>query len=101
MEVVIGVRGEDERRQAGLLHGNAQFLVQFADYGVVGRFVGLDLATGKFPQARHGLALRPLRQQHPALVIDQCGSNDQNGFHRKRPLSSKKDLIHRRGNREI
>ena len=44
VEILVAVRGEGERRQAGIPRVDAQFLVQFADEGVLGGFAVFNLA---------------------------------------------------------
>ena len=70
MEIVIGMAGEGERRQAGNLGLDAEFLVEFADQALLRRLAGLDLAAWKFPQAGKLLALRALRQKHAPVGVD-------------------------------
>ena len=49
-----------------------------------GVFALLDLAAGKFPQAGHGLALRPLGDQHALVGVDQrAGGDEQERRHRE------------------
>ncbi len=73
----VKMAGEYERRQAGLGHLDAQFLVQFADQALLRRLARLHLATGKFPKARQRLALRPLADQHPSVGVDEGAGRDQ------------------------
>ena len=49
MKIDIGVRGEGERREAGLLHLNPQLFAKLADERLFGPLSGLHLASGKFP----------------------------------------------------
>ena len=49
VEIGIGVRGEGERREAGLLHTNAELFAKLPDERLFGPLAGFDLATGKFP----------------------------------------------------
>ena len=50
---------------------DAQLLLELADQRRLGQLARLDLAAGKFPQARHRPAGRALLQQDPALAVDQ------------------------------
>ena len=49
MEIDISVRGERERREAGLLHLYAQLFAKLADERLFGPLSGFDFASGKFP----------------------------------------------------
>src|SRR5436309_14940888 len=80
METVIGMAREGQRRQTRLADGDADLFVQFADQGYFRPLARLDLATGEFPQAGQRLALRPLRDQHALVGIDQCAGNHQSKF---------------------
>ena len=77
MKVLIGVAGEGQRRQAGLLHGDADFLMQFADQRLFGALARIELAAGKFPQPGHRLAGRPLRDQDAPVDVDQRAGDHQ------------------------
>jgi len=48
-EIIVGVTGKGQRREAGFADGDADFLVQFADQRRFRPLAGLDLAAGKFP----------------------------------------------------
>ena len=77
MKVIIGVAGKGQRRETGFADADADFLVQFADQRLLRPLAGLDLAAGKFPQPRQRLALRPLRDQHALVGVDQrAGDHD-------------------------
>ena len=75
------MRREGERSKAALHRVDRQFLMQFPDQGGFGCFPVMDLAAGEFPQAGHALALRPLRQQHTAVGVDQRHGRDQQNGH--------------------
>ena len=77
MKIMVGVAGKGERREAGFVHGDTDFLVQFADQRRFRTLAGLDLAAGKFPQARERLAFRPMRDQHALVSIDQRAGDHQ------------------------
>src|ERR1700752_4661824 len=81
MEVRIAVAGESQRCQAGFLHDDTQFLVQFADQCFLRPLAIMNLAAGKFPEARHRFSGRTLRQQDAAISIDQGASYDKKDFH--------------------
>ena len=88
MKIVIGVAREGERREAGFLHGDADLLVQLADQGCFRPLAGFDLAAGKFPQARHHLSLRPLRDQDALVGVDERAGDhedDVDGNHVPEP----------------
>ena len=80
MEIIIGVAGEGQRRQARLLtvmpisSCSSRISVCFRP------LAGLDLAAGKFPQARHRLAFRPLRDQHALVGVDQRAGDHEGEF---------------------
>ncbi len=80
MEIIIGVARKGQRREAGFLHGDADFLVQFADQRRFRPLAGLDLAAGKFPQAGERLAWRPLRDQHALVGVDQRAGDHEGEF---------------------
>jgi SAM-dependent methyltransferase len=82
VEVLIGMAGEGQWREAGFLHGDPELLVQLADQRRFRPFAGLQLAAGKFPQAGQRLAFRPLCNQHAAVGINQSAGDDENHFHR-------------------
>ena len=81
MEVGIAVAREGQRREARLVDDDPQFLLQLPDQGLLGPFARLDLAAGKFPQARHRLACRTLRDQHAPVRIDQGASGNEDDLH--------------------
>ena len=63
--------GEAGRREGGRVDLDAQLLAQLADQSGLGQLALLDLAAGKFPQARHRPIRRALLQQDPARLVDQ------------------------------
>src|SRR5712671_7149047 len=82
MKIIVSVAGKGQRGEAGLAHGDTDFLVQFADQRCFRTFAGLDLAAGKLPQARERLALRPLRDQHALVGVDQRAGDHQDEIDR-------------------
>jgi hypothetical protein len=68
---------EGERGEAGLLHGDAEFLVEFPDQRLLWPFTQLDLAARELPEAGQLLALRPLRDQHAPVRIDERHGGDE------------------------
>ncbi len=77
MKIVVGMAGEGERRQAGYLGLDADFLLQFAHEALFRRLAGFDLAAGKLPQAGELLAFRPLGQKHASIGVDQRTGGNQ------------------------
>ena len=77
VEIFVAVRGEDEGRKTGGGDADAQFFLQFTDQANLRRLAGLELAAGKFPQARQRLAPRPLADQHASVAVDQGRGGDQ------------------------
>ena len=77
MEILIGVRGEADRRKAAFFDIDAQFLIKLTYQRRLRRFAVGELTAGKLPQAFEMLALWPLGDQHPAIDIDQGDSRDQ------------------------
>ena len=86
MEVLVGVAGEGQRRQAGLPHDNADFLFQLPDQRFLGPFAQFDLAAGKFPKTRHGFAGGALGQEDTAIGVDKRAGRDENEPHDKSRL---------------
>jgi hypothetical protein len=78
MEIVIGVAGEGERGKACRFHFYVQLLLELPDQARLWRLADFDLAAGKFPQACHRLACRPLRKQHAPIRIDEGAGGDEN-----------------------
>ena len=81
VEVVVSVAREGERREAGRLDHDAELFAELADQRLLRPFAGVDLAARKLPQALERLALRPLRQQHPAVRVDQRRRDDEDQPH--------------------
>ncbi|CDX42391.1 hypothetical protein MPLDJ20_50027 [Mesorhizobium plurifarium] len=94
MEIVIGMAGEGERRQARNLRFDAEFLMQFADQALLRRLAGLDLAAWKLPQPGELFTLGTLRQEDAPVGVDQRAGGDQ-----KQALSWWLDLAHAPGGR--
>ena len=74
--------GEYEGREAGLVDLDAQLLLQLPDQRRLRPLAGLDLAARELPQTRQLLALRPLRDQHAAVRIDECDGYHEDGLQR-------------------
>ena len=75
--------GEGQRREAVRFDRNAKLFLEFADERVFRPFAGVHLAAGKLPQALERLALRPLRQQHPPVGVDQRRRDDEHEPHER------------------
>gem|GEM_PF-6855189 len=81
MEAVVGVAGKGERRKAGDLRGDPEFLIKLPHQRLFRRFAGLDLTARKLPQPRQRFSLWPLRKQDTAVGIDQrAGGNEKKLF---------------------
>ena len=81
-----------EAKQAGASAAasvaDAELLVELADQSRLGQLARLDLAAGKFPQARHGAPGRAPLQQHPPFGVDQRRRHHghcRNFFHNRLP----------------
>src|SRR5262245_13445983 len=87
MKIRIGVAGEGERREAGFADDDAELLLELADQGRFGALARLDLAAGKFPQARHCFAGGALGEQHAAVRVHEGagGNQDEVCAHDLRP----------------
>ena len=83
MEILVGVAGESERREARRLDRDAELLAQFADQRVLRPLAGVDLAAGELPQALELFALRPPGDQHAAVDVDQRRRDDQEQLHER------------------
>ncbi len=70
MKLVVGVAGEGQRREAGLLDLNAKLFAQFADQGGFRALARFDLAAREFPETGQLLALRPLGDQDSIVRVD-------------------------------
>ena len=84
---------EGERVEIGLGDGDAEFFGKLAHQRGGGRFAGLDLATGKFPQPGKRLARRPLRHEHPAGAIDERCRHDIDAPHHALAQDDQLDAI--------
>jgi hypothetical protein len=71
------VAGEGEWRETGLANCYFQFLSQFPYECLLGPLTVLDLATWKFPQPGHRLALGPLCDEHAAVGVDKRAGGDE------------------------
>src|ERR1700688_4488367 len=80
MKRLVSMARKRQRREAGFLHGDADFLVQFADQRRFRPLARLNLAAGEFPQACERLSLRPLRDQHALVVVDQRAGDHEDYF---------------------
>ena len=85
MEIGIGVARESERREAGSLTLDAEFLAQFADQGVSGRSPASTLPPGNSHRPASCFPFRALRDQHAAVGIDQRDGDDEEKFHADGP----------------
>src|SRR3546814_5301402 len=61
--------------QARRLDVDRQFLRQFADERLLGRFAGFDLAAGKFPQPRHRPPFGAPLHEQPAIAVNERRSD--------------------------
>ena len=68
---------ECQRGETIFLHCYSQFFFEFANEALLGAFSGFDLAAGKLPQAGHRLTGRSLRNQDPAIGVDQSAGGDE------------------------
>src|SRR5262249_16380121 len=68
-----------------LVDADPQLLLQLPDQGLLRPLARLDLAAGKFPQARHRLAPRAPRDQHAGVRIDESASGDEDEVHAHDP----------------
>ena len=80
MEIVIGVARKGQRRETRLLHGDADFLVKFANERCFGPLAGLKLTAWKFPESCERFAFRPLRDQHALVGVDQGAGDNESEF---------------------
>ena len=83
MEILVGMAGEGQRRETAPLDVDAELFAQFARESGFRGLALLDLAAGKLPQARHGLALGTSREQHAAVAIDKSDGRDQDQVHER------------------
>ena len=81
MELGIGVAGEGQRREAFLLHGDAELLGEFADQRRFRPLAGLELAARELPEAGKLLALRALGDEDAVVGIDQGAGDDEEQLH--------------------
>ena len=77
LERLIGVAREAKGREAGLLHHDAEFLVQLADQRLLRALARLDLAAGKLPEPRELLTLGPLGDEDAPVGIDEGAGGDE------------------------
>jgi hypothetical protein len=77
MKFSIIVTGEGQGCQARFGNRDGELLAQLADDRVLRRLALLDFAAGEFPQAGHGLAVRPLGDEDALVGIDQRAGGDQ------------------------
>ena len=81
MKLAIIMRGKAEWRQACMLDVDSQLLVQFANKGRFRRFAATQLTARKLPQTFEMLSLGPLRNQDPAIGVNQGDrGNQKNGL---------------------
>ncbi len=81
MEILIGMAGEGQRREAGLLDDDAELFGQFANQRLFRPLARIDLAAGEFPEIGELLALGALGDQHAVVGVDQGDGDDQQQFH--------------------
>lgn len=84
MKSLVSERGEGERREAGFLHLDPEFLAKFTHEAFLGALAGLDLAAGEFPKTRHGLSRRTPREEDSTVPIDQRHGSDEDELHVRR-----------------
>ncbi len=101
MKIGVGEARECQRRETGLFDLNPQFLVQFPDQRRFRPFAVLDLAARKLPKAFQRFSLRALRDQHPAIRIDERNGDDKQKFHVCGLPSVAQELIFQSLSREI
>ena len=83
-DTAVRILMPDPDQRAVFERMDAQFLAQFPGKTVDHRFLGLELAARKLPQAALvGLRVAPL-QQDAATFVDQCGSRDMDESRRAR-----------------
>ena len=83
MEVRIGEASKSEGRKTGLVDRDPEFLVQFPDQGRLRLLVHFNLAARKFPKTAERFSLSALRDQHPAIRVDQSDGGDEHEFHER------------------
>src|SRR5580698_4893828 len=86
MEIVVGVAGEGQRREAVCFDGNAEFFLKLTDERVLRPFASVNLPAGELPQALKRLAFGPLRQQHASVGVNQRRRDHEHELHE--PLRS-------------
>ena len=69
---------ESQRCETLLPDNDSQFLFQLTNQTLFRSFTRLDLAAGKFPQARHRSPGGTLRDQHALVSIDESAGGDEN-----------------------
>jgi hypothetical protein len=85
IEIELGVGVEDDFLDPADARAAAELLLDFAGQRVDGRFAGLDLAAGEFPQQRHRLIGAPLRQKDsPVGIAAERGDDELSGARRGR-----------------
>src|SRR5262252_90444 len=83
MEVRVGEARESERSEAGLVDRDPKFLMEFTDETLLWPFMLLDLAARKFPKAAERFSLRALRDQHPAIGVDESNGGNEHELHER------------------
>ncbi len=95
MKACIGMRGEAKRLHVVFGNGDPEFLAQFARKCGLRAFTRLHLASRKFPQSRHRLALGPLGQQQAGHRPEQAPPRRQS------PTVLRPMVLSYRGEREV
>jgi hypothetical protein len=72
-------------REARHVHHNSEFLLELPDQRLLRSLALLDLAAGKFPKTRHGFADGTLRNQNPAIRVDESASGDEDEIQASKP----------------
>lgn len=83
MEIGVSVTRKCQRGKATFPGVDAKFLVQFPNQRRLGRFAPLDLAAGKFPESRHGLAFGALRKEEAAVPVHQGHGRNEDECHER------------------
>ena len=72
---LLRIRVGDALKQFANLHVHTKFLTQFADEALLGSFVWLAFATGKFPQPAEMRSCVTLRDEKFSGTEDQTGAD--------------------------
>src|SRR5262249_15557037 len=77
IKVGIKVARKCQWRETIFLHIYSELFFKFANETLLRPFARFDFAAGKFPQTGHRFAGRALRDQHPAVAVDQSAGGDE------------------------